>query len=30
MIIPSQKHLFNIPESHAYLNNAYMRGGYRK
>jgi len=24
MIIPSQKHLFNIPESHAYLNNAYM------
>jgi len=24
MIIPSQKHLFDIPESVAYLNNAYM------
>ncbi len=24
MIIPSQKHLFDIPDSHAYLNTAYM------
>ena len=24
MIIPNQRHLFSIPESHAYLNTAYM------
>ncbi len=24
MLIPSQKHLFDIPQSHAYLNTAYM------
>lgn len=24
MIIPSQRHLFSIPDSHAYLNTAYM------
>jgi len=24
MIIPSQKHLFDIPDTHAYLNTAYM------
>ena len=24
MIIPSQKHLFDIPDEVAYLNNAYM------
>ena len=24
MLIPSQKHLFDIPDSHAYLNTAYM------